>query len=72
MTNKDVIEEARKEEVRGLAERGIAKLIRDLIMCKDCRHWNIKGKYGSSICRLHCFYMSDPNFFCSYGEKANK
>ena len=69
MTNKDVIEEARKEEIQGLAGRGIAKLIRDLVMCKDCKHWINTRTGEKDTCGINCIYMHDPDFFCSCGEK---
>ena len=70
MTNKDVIEEAKKEEVRGLAGRGIAKLIRDLATCKYCKYWVSRANV-KPICILYSMHVSDPDFFCASGEQID-
>ena len=68
MNNSEILKKAWVEDVRGLAGRGINKLLSDIVHCKNCRHWNAVDSNGMT-CMEHCWYVQDAEYFCAQGEK---
>ena len=70
-TNKDVLNKARWEIVRGVAGRGVERLLDDIVLCENCKHWLTTTTNEKDTCGLNAMRMSDPDFFCACGERMS-
>ena len=68
-TNKDVLNKARWEAARGLTGRGVEKLLDDIVLCENCKHWTTTTTNEKDTCGLNSMWMSEPDFFCAAGER---
>ena len=71
----DYIVDGYADSADDMAEWGMAIIEApsiDIVRCKECKYWNTDGcREGCGECEW-AYYMTKPDDFCSYGERADR